>query len=240
MIHGTATISNLMTKKPLVNYIGHAGCRIWHLFVVINNLILVIGGTGMAFYRMSIYKLAHRISDCKAIRRVILWIEAIVFLVGLANFGYIPFLTNSTHIDDFCRGHTYEMSQQINSISIEKESIALGKEMTKVGLYFSQMIMLLELICYLILFYWKKRDNNMERNKNLAYRRICQNTITLTGQAISFATETIYVVFLISLKIFTDSEYLKHSYIPIYANFIWCVVTMTHIFTSPDMMRSLF
>ena len=86
---------------------------------------------------------------------------------------------------------------------------------------------------------WKKRDNNLERNKNLAHRRICQNTITLTGQALGFATETIYVVFLTVLKICTDSKYLKHSYIPIYANFIWCLMTMIHIFTSPDMMKSI-
>ena len=240
MVHGTATIGNLIMKKPLVNYFGHTGCRLWHFFSLIKNTSLVVGGAGMACYRMSIYKFAHRISDCEAIRKVILGIELIVFLALLAHFAYIPSLTNNvTSVDDFCKGYTFEMSLLILSISVGKESVALGMKMNTLGMIVGQIILLLELFCYITLFYWKKRDNHFESNKNLAHRRICQNTITLTGQTLSFAMETTYVILITFLKTSTDLEFLDHSYITIYANFIWCLVTLTHICTSPDMMRSL-
>ena len=201
---------------------------------------MVVGGAGMACYRMSIYKFAHRISDCEAIRKVILWIELIVFLALLSHFAYIPSLTNNvTSVDDFCKGYTFEMSLLIQSISIGKGSVALGLKMNTLGILVAQIILLLELFCYLTLFYWKKRDNHFENNKNMASRRIGQNTITLTGQTLSFAMETTYVVLITFLKTSTDVDYLNHSYITVYANFIWCLVTMTHICTSPDMMRSL-
>ena len=202
---------------------------------------MVVGGAGMACYRMSIYKTAHRISDCEAIRKVILWIELIVFLALLAHFAYIPSLTNNvTSVDDFCKGYTFEMSLLIQSISIGKGSVALGLKMNTLGILVAQIILLLELFCYITLFYWKKRDNHFENNKNMASRRIGQNTITLTGQTLSFAMETTYVVLITFLKTSTDVDYLNHSYITVYANFIWCLVTMTHICTSPDMMRSFF
>ena len=233
MVHGTATIGNLIMKKPVVNYFGRTSCRLWHLLSLINNLSMVVGGAGMACYRMSIYKFAHRISDCKAIRKVILWIELIVFLALLAHFAYIPSLTNNvTSVDDFCKGYTFEMSLLIQSISIGKGSVALGLKMNTLGILVAQIILLLELFCYLTLFYWKKRDNHFDRN-----RRTVQNTITLTGQTLSFAMETIYVILISTLK---TSSTDHHSYITIYANFIWCLVTMTHICTSPDMMRSFF
>ena len=202
---------------------------------------MVVGGAGMACYRMSIYKTAHRISDCEAIRKVILWIELIVFLALLAHFAYIPSLTNNvTSVDDFCKGYTFEMSLLIQSISIGKESVAFGMKMNSFGILFAQIILLLELFCYITLFYWKKRDNHFESNKNLAKRRICQNTITLTGQTLSFAMETTYVILITLLKTSTDLEFLDNSYLTVYVNFIWCLVTMTHICTSPDMMRSFF
>ena len=201
---------------------------------------MVVGGAGMACYRMSIYKTAHRISDCEAIRKVILWIELIVFLALLAHFAYIPSLTNSvTSVDDFCKGYTFEMSLLIQSISVGKESVALGMKMNTLGMLVGQIIILSELFCYLTLFYWKKRDNHFENNKNMASRRIGQNTITLTGQTLSFAMETTYIILITLLKTSTDLEFLDNSYLTVYVNFIWCLVTMTHICTSPDMMRSL-
>ena len=59
LVRGIGTTCSLILKKPLVNLIGHIGCKIWLLFGLTHNLSLVIGGAGMAAYRLSIYKWAH-------------------------------------------------------------------------------------------------------------------------------------------------------------------------------------
>ena len=59
LVIGIGTTSCLILKNPLVNYIGQKGCQLWSLFLLTHNLSLIIGGAGMAAYRLSIYKFAH-------------------------------------------------------------------------------------------------------------------------------------------------------------------------------------
>ena len=243
MIHGIGTAASLILKKPLVNYIGYLGCRAWHLFVMGHNLSLVIGGAGMAAYRLGIYKVAHRMSDCKAIRKTILMVELVIFLVLFGTFAYTPSLTNTAAPLDFCRGHTPVVSEVINLYDgADEDGIKLGQKLTSLGLALVLGIILMELACYVVLFYWKKRDGQFSlspMSRNLAKRKNHQNTITLTGQTVAFAIETTYTILLMILRKTVDWEYLKHGYMPIYANFMWFFITMTTIITSNEMRNFL-
>ena len=241
--HGIGTAASLILKKPLVNYIGHLGCRFWHLFIVAHNVSLGISGAGMAAYRLGIYKAAHRMTDCKAIRKTILMVELVLFMGFFGTFVYTPSLTNTAAALDFCRGHTPVVSEVINLYNgADEDSIKVGQKMTFLALVLAQVVILMELACYVVLFNWKKRDNQFSltpMSKNLAKRNNRQNTITLTGQAVAFAIETIYAILLIILRKTVDWEYLKHGFMPIYANFAWFVITMTTIITSNEMREFL-
>ena len=226
LVNGIATTSSLILKEPLVNFVGHTGCRIWHYFRMIHFLSLVIGGVGMAAYRLAIYNLAHRISDCKIIRKVILLIEVIAFLVMLATSILALSLNNTAPPHDFCEGHTPMARKVINQYGEVEDSVGLAKQILGFQIVIMQSVIIGELICYMILYYRKKMDNlsASPMTKNLNKRRNRQHTITLTGQIISFAIET---AFTIVLMIVRSTAGFEASYMPISLNVKWLSITLT-------------
>ena len=235
LVNGICTSVSLILKKPLVHYIGRQGCLVLSMFPLAKNLSLMVGSAGMAVYRLSIYKFAHRISDCKAIRKTILLVEMITFLALFSTFFYKFSVTQSGASLNFWLGQTSVISETI-SHGGDQESIQFVKELRTFGLILAQSIILLEGTCYVILYLWKKRDNlgTTPMSKKLAKRRNQRNTITLSGQIIGFAIETAYTVLLLILTKATESQILR-EYMPIYANFVWLVITMTQIVTSEEL-----
>ena len=131
------------------------------------------------------------------------------------------------------------MTDMINQYSGFNEE--LSKMMTLFGLGVCQFIVLLELMCYLSLYYWMKTDTDLESpmTQKSAQRKKHQNTITLTGQIVSFGIETVFIIlFLIMMKA-TNWQHLQLSYMPIYADYMWCGITMTKIIASNDMRSFL-
>ena len=52
-IGNTVCLKCLILKKPLVNYIGEKGCKLYSMFILAHNMSLIIGGAGMAVYRLT-------------------------------------------------------------------------------------------------------------------------------------------------------------------------------------------
>ena len=236
LVNGIGTTVCLILKKPLVTYIGQKGCRVWSMFSLTQKLSLIVGGAGMAVYRLSIYRFAHRISDCKAIRNAILLVETITFLALFITFFYKTSLTQTAPPLDFCRGHTPVIGETINLYNgVDQDSFDFGKKIATFGLILVQSIILIEVTCYVVLYYWKKKDSlshTTPMSKNMAKRRIHQSTITLSGQVVSFAIETTY---LLILRKTMGSMALE----PIYTNFMWFAITMTQIITSSELRSFL-
>ena len=63
ILHGTMVIISVVAKKPLVNIIGNYGCIGLFLNMHFHNVVFVVGGAGMAFFRLMIYKFDGKISD---------------------------------------------------------------------------------------------------------------------------------------------------------------------------------
>ena len=238
LVEGIGTTSSLILKRPLVNFVGGTGCRIWFYFTVIHQLSLTIFGAGMAAYRLAINILAHRISDCKFIRKITLLTEAILFIAMFTNLSLASSLNSTFPPFDFCEGHTSMARKVINQYGDDPNSLALTKQMVEIHLALNQCVILIEVICYLLLYYRKKTDSLSSSpvvTQNMNKRRNRQNTITLTGQIISFAIETAFTVVLIMVRTTTWLQ----GYMPIFVNVMWFSITVTQIITSSDMRRFL-
>ena len=238
LISGIGASASLTLNEPMFNYVGQLGCRLWFYFDVTHFLSLSIGGAGMAAYRLAIYKLAHRISDCKGIRNIILLVEAITFLALFATLTLTTLLIETIPPMDFCHGHTYVSRKVFNAYNgADQGSIKLAIRMASFGITLTSFVTLVEMICYVVLFYWKKWDTFKEtpRSKNLAKIKYRQNAITLSGQITCFIIENTFIILYMVMRKTTEWEYLQHGYIPIYVTFMWFGITLTQIITSREM-----
>ena len=241
LVCGVAVSASVYLKSPLDNYIGVLGCKTLITLNYASILSLNLGGTCNAMYRMIIYRFTCRISQCKTIRNVILLVELILFL-GL--FGYsqvIRSITKGAPFYDFCLGHDFELSEIIPLYEgTSRETLALAKTLKMIRLVFVIMTICVELLCHMILHYWKYQDNRIERNRNLKRKRNQLNAITLSGQSVSLAVEIVYTILHWQFTVMNASGWNFMNYLPVYGTIGWTLVTWSQIFASTDMRKCLF
>ena len=238
LISGIGASASLTLNEPMFNYVGQLGCRLWFYFDVTHFLSLSIGGAGMAAYRLAIYKLAHRISDCKGIRNIILLVEIITFLALFATLTLTTLLIETIPPMDFCHGRTSVSRKVFNLYNgAKRDSIKWAIVIGSFGVTLTSLVTLVEIICYVVLYYWKKRDTFKEtpKRKNLAKRKNRQNAITLSGQITCFVIENTFVIQFTVIGKLTQWDFLQYGYMPIYATFTLFGITLTQIITSREM-----
>ena len=196
----------------------------------------------MAMYRMIIYRFAHRISTCKTIRNTLLAIEFFLILVLFIQAKFVRKVTKSWPQADFCLGQDSELAEIMHLYQgTPKESLDLGKALKINRFIFIELAIFAELISYIFLYYWKYQDNRFERNRHLTRRQNRLDSITLTGQSVSFALEFIYSVFYWQLILMKDSGYqfLENYYLMVYGVTAWTFMTWSQILASTDMRNYL-
>ena len=85
LVTGIGNTVCLVLQKPLVNYIGEKGCKLYSMFILAHNMSLIIGGAGMAMYRLSIYRFALKISHLEYLNYIPIYATLVWFAITLTQ-----------------------------------------------------------------------------------------------------------------------------------------------------------
>ena len=143
---------SIILKQPLVNFIGDLGCFAIQLNLMIHNVALVIGGAGMACYRLISYLFSHKVENIKKVKKVILITEGLVSGLDIILFSIAEYYMKSGTAMDFCRGQTKEMSHILAySDQNGQENLSFGKKLNNFALIVPHVMIIFEFICYAII-----------------------------------------------------------------------------------------
>ena len=134
-------------------------------------------------------------------------LEKLMFTLMLIQYavmlGIIASLLNaiqnlgSTDALEFCRGYSTRMTQVLMNITLEEQEF--GMVQLHATILFLQSFIILEFICYLVV-YWSLREQNKSFinivQEDVLKARTKKNTITLSGQAITFLVEVTFSILL--------------------------------------------
>ena len=240
---GLTVCASAVLKGPLVNYVGEWGCEVIINLNYAHILSETLGSTGMALFRLIIYRYTHRICRCTTIRNIIL-VTQLVASLGLFVYSWVVrSITKFSPRKDFCIGHDAELSETIQLYNgTPKDTLDFGKTLKNSRNFFLVIVMFTRLVCYMILYYWKHQDNRAERNKSLERRRNRTNAITLTGQSISFAVQYVYAVshWYLVLRKNSRWDFVSFYYSMVYGVSAWTLITWSQILASTEMRKCLF
>ena len=235
-------------KQPLVNILGNYGCNAMYVNIAIHNILLIVGGAGMAFYRLITYKMASQINieDLQKIKKFILHVEFLIGSLMIGLFLLAAYYTNvATHLD-FCRGYTKNMRYIISIHEQEDnaEIVRLGEKMNNIALIMCQLIILFEFLCYLtimvsIYLHDKKMAQHKVIDTKVMKQRTKKNAITMTGQCLSFVVELGYAMLLLILYNWDGWGIFKYGNISVLLIFCWTAITLIQIGTSPEIRTFL-
>ena len=249
-LHGAVVILSVLTKKPLVHLFGVFGdftCVWMYANSAFHNSVLVINGTGMAFYRLFTYKMASHISikELQKLTNLIVCSELIIEVLLYWFLLLSTFYSNIASHMDFCRGYSRVMSY-ILSVHQEENlgDMKFGKTMKSLALVTGQLLVLFEFLCYLIIVVSLfLHDMKLAKIKvidmKVMKKRTKKNAITLTGHCLSFMVELGYNILILVLYDLDGWIILKYENISILAIFGWTAITVIQIGTSPEMRRFL-
>ena len=124
---------------------------------------------------------------------------------------------------------------------ISDETIQIGKQWLSLSIAIGQAFMVMEMICYVLLFQSLK-DQNQSFYKivqeSILKKRAKKNTITFLGQAIIFVLELIYSVLMHIMINFGGFDGLfEPAAIPCAQLVLMAGSTATQIMTSPELRR---
>ena len=235
-------------KQPLVNFLGNYGCNAMYVNIAIHNIFLIVGGAGMAFYRLITYKMASqiKIEELQKMKKFILYVEFLIGSLMVGLFLLAAYYTNvATHLD-FCRGYTKNMRYIISVHAQEDnaENVYLGEKMNNIALIMCQLIILFEFLCYLtimvsIYLHDKKMAQHKVIDTKVMKQRTKKNAITMTGQCLSFMVELGYAMLLLILYNWDGWGIFKYGNISVLLIFCWTAITLIQIGTSPQIRRFL-
>ena len=240
---GVALIASIFLKGPIVNYVGDWGCEVLLDLNYIHILSQSLSSACMAMYRMIIYRFVHRISECKTIRNALLVVELVLMLALFLIMKFARKFDNRAPLADFCFGRDAELAEIMHLYQgTPKEYLQLGKALKVNQFLFTNLAVLAELICYVILYYWKYLDSKFQRNRNLTRRQNKLNSITMTGQSVTFALEIVYSIVFVQLILLKESGYhnVTFYYVMVYGLIAWTLMTWSQILASTDIRRYLF
>ena len=244
ILHGTMVVISMVAKKPLVNIIGNYGCIGLFLNMHFHNVVFIVGGAGMAFYRLLIYKFDTKISDLQKFKLIVMKIQLVIgsMLVLGTIIGF--FFTKPNQTLDFCLGYSRTMS---TILADYQQALQLNQSLvmiTNLTILICQVIIIFEFICYIaIMFSVFMFDIKLATDKvidfNVMKQRNRKNAITMTGQFLSFLVEIGYAVLVILMYNKKESWIFKDIDTWILVIFVWTAITVIQIGTSPEIRRTI-
>ena len=244
ILHGTMVIISMVAKKPLVSIIGNYGCIGLFLNMHFHNVVFIVGGAGMAFYRLLIYKFDTKISDLQKFKFIVLKIQLVIGCILVLGTIIGFFFTKPNQTLDFCLGYSRTMS---TILADYQQGIQLNHSLvmiTNLTILICQVIIIFEFICYIaimlsVFMFDIKLATDKVIDFNVMKQRNKKNAITMTGQFLSFLVEIGYAILVILMYNKKESWIFKDIDTWILVIFVWTAITVIQIGTSPEIRRTI-
>ena len=169
------------------------------------------------------------------------------FLVGFHFIGVA--FSKTDPIIAFCKGHSMEMDHIIQKANGETTqwSISVSMLFTNTLLFYLQMLIVLELVAYIILFYQmhkynenlKKNGNQLRLSNEQFNKRKRRNVISFAGQFASFLVEIVVTIIFQILVVFHGSNAGNGLVVPI-AITSSAILVITFFIASPELRKFYF
>ena len=166
-----------------------------------------------------------------------LQIVMIATVLGVAVCGGV--LSGANISWSFVQGYTMKMAKVISEANGQDiQIIHLGQSLVLAGNIVLQLLILLELGCYIRIYvslYQTDEKVKMSLTKKAFQSRRKKNVITLSGQIISFIMET-FLSTIVTL-LYTQNSIFEESSFPLSIVMTSSVVAVANILTSPELKR---
>ena len=184
------------------------------------------------------------------------WLAILLTGYYLSQFRWGP---GSSNLLEFYNGHTTEMIHiRLRYSGVPDETIKEGRFLLFLCLLLNQIMVVLELVFYVIMFQCLKEKNKSLINivqddvLKVSFRKILdnffityslqyrtrKNTITLVRQVITFFIEVAYISMVIfSNKFGTMAGFFEPGAVGCAAIVVIAIITVTQILTSPEIRR---
>ena len=245
LIHGILVTFSIAVNQPLAHFIGKIGCFSMQVNVLFHQVVIVVGGAGMALFRLISYLFINQIQNINNVKRFILLTAYSLVGLLLVLFIVAGHFMDSGYTLDLCQGMTQEMSQILAAYDNEfTENFELGKNLHNVAHILCVLTILFEFACYCVImikvfYYDKKLSNEKIIDLKAMKERNKKNAITLTGQCLTFILEITYGIVTLILRNYQGYGILNYTSFPVFAIIGWTLVTMVQIGTSPEIRRFL-
>jgi len=193
----------------------------------------------MALFRMLCINFQSRIPSLRKLMVRLIWAQYAVMLGICAVYLYAVSYYGSSNTYDFSRGYTTKMAHVI--MKKTEQEIQYGKEIIHAVILFAQSFVILEFVCYLVIYRSLGEKNKSLLNivqEDVLRTRAKKNTITLTGQAITFVVEVTYSILMqVMLHFGTLGGFFEPGALPCFAVFVMGAVTASQVLSSPELRR---
>ena len=229
----------IATQTPLKDYVGKDGCYYVEGVISTNAHWCVIGGCGMAVFRLGCM-IDRRIpvKYIYAFGYVLLALNASTYLVGTSGVGW-----EKNVVSQFCMNINEEQADVTNEYQKSSEDLAFFKVLKISNVFIAQTLSILELLIYVFIIHrlWKSDQLNYQEGIitfSMKRERNAKNAITLKGQFLAFILEfgsaTIIAIYFIS------GNLMNSSYVLLFFNIVVTfAISLTQLFTSHELKRFL-
>ena len=242
------TLISIATQTPMFEYIGIEGCYFYTVSQVTSGSFLVIGGFGMAVYRLlCLQRRMMTKEERKSMMKRILVAKilialALVFtiLLGVVHVGW-----ERAIFYRYCMGMDSLQGEVLAAYTGNisgKEYTSLDKILRSTPIILAQGLIIGEVLIYtkIVRDLWKK-DQEFVRKKIISFdqkqERSQKNLITLKGQISSFVMEMIMsTTMIVFLMIYPE---MSPSLMPILWTIGGSLISVSHLLSSHELKSFL-
>ena len=169
----------------------------------------------------------------------LIWMQYALSICILVTSWKAVDVYGSSNLSEFMRGYSTKMAHILMKLSEERKDF--GKRSLHATILLAQSFIILEFACYVII-YWSLRKKNKSLfhivQEDILKRRAKKNTITFTGQAITFAIEVTFSI-LVQLLVHHGKVggFFEPGAIPCAFLLVMAAITSSQILASPELRR---
>ena len=233
------TISSLVLATSILDFYGPLACDMYFLIAITHNILMVTGGLAMALFRMICVQFQGYVSSMEKLMIRLMCMQYILAAcmlmwtwTGVDTYGSSPAY-------EFGRGYTTKMAHTL--MRQTKERMVWGGKVSVGSILFAKILIILEFVCYIV-NYWSLREKNKDLinivQEDVLKKRAQKNTITLTGQAVTFVVEmTVAILVNVLVHYGTLGGFFEPGAFPCALLVGMAAVTSSQILASPELRR---
>ena len=233
------TICSLIMATPILDLFGPQACDLYLLSGIANYAWNLTGGYTMALFRMLCVQFPYYVLSMEKLMTKLICMQYALSICILTTSWKAVEIYGSSNLSDFTRGYSTKMAHILMNFSEERKNF--GKQSLHASILFAQSFIILEFAAYVVI-YWslRKKDKSLFHivQEDILKKRAKKNTITFTGQAITFAIEVTFSI-LAQLLVHHGKVggFFEPGAIPCALLLVMAAVTSSQILASPELRR---